>query len=518
MAFGRVLFGLGGESLEVAQARITTDWFQGRALAFALGLNLSASRIATAANDNLSPWIAGRLGTPWAGWMGCVMCLGSLGSGVAMVYLDSEKSRAKAGVINYDERKPLLPGSGDGISTEHHHVKQSPTSDPAGAVLGKRTSIGSVTTLTVELEDDTESVEYVEEDETVHFEQIKGLSMSFWFLCLATITLYGSAVPFFHICTDFFQQKWYPGDSQKAGMVMSIPDLVSAVGSPLCGLYVDRYGHRGTLLPIAGLLTFITHAVMCFTSITPIIPMTILGVSYSVFASALWPCVPYLVGRHQIATAYGFVTVALNLSLAVFPLVVAQVRNAHPENFTYVEYFFMGLSLVSVAVSIGLNVLDSRNGSVLSKSHRHVASVRVQDEGVDETSPLLGRNHRGGSESGDLTVKVVGEGMLIPSPHTYIHHRHHHHHHDGTSAAGSQLSRSCNCAEDNGGWDSVPGSVTTHAALRSGPRSPPEGREEFIQPAVGSSRASGQEVRSRSPTKGGFRAGRVGTGGERDGS
>lgn len=29
MVLGRVLFGLGGESLEVAVTRITTDWFQG---------------------------------------------------------------------------------------------------------------------------------------------------------------------------------------------------------------------------------------------------------------------------------------------------------------------------------------------------------------------------------------------------------------------------------------------------------------------------------------------------------
>ncbi len=32
MVLGRFIFGLGGESLEVAVARITTDWFQGNNL------------------------------------------------------------------------------------------------------------------------------------------------------------------------------------------------------------------------------------------------------------------------------------------------------------------------------------------------------------------------------------------------------------------------------------------------------------------------------------------------------
>lgn len=83
---------------------------------------------------------------------------------------------------------------------------------------------------------------------------------------------------------------------------MSIPDIISAIGSPICGLLVDKYGKRASLLPISALLVFITHFLMCFTTITPYFTMSILGVAYSVFPSALWPCVPYLVGRHQIAT------------------------------------------------------------------------------------------------------------------------------------------------------------------------------------------------------------------------
>ena len=45
MLLGRALFGLGGESMAVAQSAVVTQWFQGKELAMALGVNLSFSRL-----------------------------------------------------------------------------------------------------------------------------------------------------------------------------------------------------------------------------------------------------------------------------------------------------------------------------------------------------------------------------------------------------------------------------------------------------------------------------------------
>ena len=137
---------------------------------------------------------------------------------------------------------------------------------------------------------------------------------------------------------------------------MSIPDIISAIGSPLCGFLVDNYGHRSTLLPIASILIFTCHALLTFSSNImnsntnhynwiPVIAMSILGIAYSMFASALWPCVSYLVGRHQIATAYGLITVALNVSLSLFPLIVGEIRKRGGEDdFLGMGLFFMVMS------------------------------------------------------------------------------------------------------------------------------------------------------------------------------
>ena len=55
MLVGRVVFGLGGESMSVAQSAIVSSWFKGKELAFALGVNLSVSRLGSVLNSNTIP-------------------------------------------------------------------------------------------------------------------------------------------------------------------------------------------------------------------------------------------------------------------------------------------------------------------------------------------------------------------------------------------------------------------------------------------------------------------------------
>ncbi|KAI8825040.1 major facilitator superfamily domain-containing protein [Fimicolochytrium jonesii] len=515
MVIGRVVFGAGGESLEVAASRIATDWFQGRGLGFAMSVHLSMARIATAANANLSPWLANEASTPFAVWFGLLVCLASFLCAVAMLYVDRPASRVAAGIAtsNQKPRKRTEGGSADRLNTDSAvnsprirgksvdgnrsddggrrsssssrsfistsarspSVGRSPTGgkstrspsgsrsisgSPIRSVARQHRSFGTMddrdsNSSGLDESDDVEE-EYDEEDETVHFSQLRGLRAPFWMLCLTAIAFYGSAIPFFHICTDFFQQKWYKDDSQMAGTVMSITDIVSAVGSPICGLFIDRFGHRSTMLPLAGILVLISHLLFGWTTITPIVGMVILGLAYSIFAASVWTCVPYVVGNHQIATAYGLVTVALNMSLATFPLAVAQIRNSYPDSFIPVQIFFVGLSLVSIATSSVLFMVDARNGWVLLKSHRpqpHYERVRTSSDSPRDDQPgtvYTPLRHfsdpapsysRDEFDESDFTTRVVGDGVIVPTPHTHIHHRHYHRHTEGEA---------CTCAEDNG--------------------------------------------------------------------
>ena len=187
MILGRILFGLGGESLEVAQASITTDWFQGRGLAFALGLNISFARIATALNDNLSPWISNKWSVPVSGWIGVIACLISSFSSLIVIYLDQPKRRKEAHVYSSIELEEQLNSTDDEESFKD--AQENPFEDTPFLQNNQQ-------------EEGYESEEYEEEDENVHLSLIFGFRFAFWLLFLNTIALYGSVQPFFHVCTE----------------------------------------------------------------------------------------------------------------------------------------------------------------------------------------------------------------------------------------------------------------------------------------------------------------------------
>uniref|UniRef100_A0A5F9CP69 Lysosomal dipeptide transporter MFSD1 n=1 Tax=Oryctolagus cuniculus TaxID=9986 RepID=A0A5F9CP69_RABIT len=57
MEFGRFVFGIGGESLAVAQNTYAVSWFKGKELNLVFGLQLSMARIGSTVNMNLMGWL-----------------------------------------------------------------------------------------------------------------------------------------------------------------------------------------------------------------------------------------------------------------------------------------------------------------------------------------------------------------------------------------------------------------------------------------------------------------------------
>ncbi len=58
MLAGRIIFGLGGESLNTTQYALLVQWFAMNEIGFAMGLCLSLARLGNVMNDVISPRIA----------------------------------------------------------------------------------------------------------------------------------------------------------------------------------------------------------------------------------------------------------------------------------------------------------------------------------------------------------------------------------------------------------------------------------------------------------------------------
>jgi hypothetical protein len=205
---------------------------------------------------------------------------------------------------------------------------------------------------------------------------------------------------------------------------MSVPDIIAAVGTPLMGIVTDRYGKRTHFIIGSGICIFASLALMTFTTLPPASSMSLLGVAYSIFTSALWPCVPLLVERHQTATAYGLLSVALNITLTIVPIIVGALRSRYPSDWNYTLYFFLSLSLISILFSIMFFVIDHYKGGILCKSS--YTTVDQTAISVSESEPLLNADELSdlSNDKGEYVAKVIAEGLVVTVPRVII--RHHH--------------------------------------------------------------------------------------------
>ncbi|KAI9189528.1 hypothetical protein H9P43_000961 [Blastocladiella emersonii ATCC 22665] len=419
LVLGRVLCGLGGESLEVAGTTITSEWFnESGYLALALGINLSISRIAAAVQDSVSPWIANLTRVDnlswWQAWttgpaaaalLSVVICFLSLGTGFILIRVDTPSARARAGlrpdspfpIPNLDdddelgnENEPLLPvahpssanlvaspSASSQLSKDTVDEEDGSTLAPASSDrLSTRRAKSDSSSIRSSQRQNASSAESVVDSNDTAAGGIRSLPPSFWLLCALTVALYGSVSPFIHISSDFLQSKWYPGDVQRAGILMGIPDLVCAFGTPLMGLFVDKAGRPGRFLPLSSLLLVAGHALLFLTSFPPLLALLLLGVGSALFAAIVWACVPLLVPDRLLGTAYGAVTVALNLALAGFPMLVATLR-ARSDSFDTVGYLFLAIATSSAVFAVALVAWDRVSGRLLDQ---RVTAPRVAQE------------------------------------------------------------------------------------------------------------------------------------------
>lgn len=110
----------------------------------------------------------------------------------------------------------------------------------------------------------------------------------------------------------------------EAGMIFTLPYVVSAIVSPFVGAYVNKYGKRMSVTLLGSFVMLFAHCILFFipilfdgsgTTITilHIIPLILLGFSYSTYSVVLWGSLPYMVEARTLGTAFGICTAFQNL-------------------------------------------------------------------------------------------------------------------------------------------------------------------------------------------------------------
>lgn len=105
MLVARVIFGLGGESICVAESALLAVYFVGTEVAFAMGLNLSLARAGSSLNDYVSLKVYNINGSiPEALWVGFILLCICKACTVLMVAMERHrtKTKIKEGIVLRD--------------------------------------------------------------------------------------------------------------------------------------------------------------------------------------------------------------------------------------------------------------------------------------------------------------------------------------------------------------------------------------------------------------------------------
>ncbi|XP_030898551.1 lysosomal dipeptide transporter MFSD1 isoform X2 [Melopsittacus undulatus] len=328
MDAGRFIFGIGGESLAVAQNTYAVSWFKGKELNLVFGLQLSMARIGSTVNMNIMGWIYSRVrdllgytGPSTLGltlMIGGVTCLFSLMCALILAYLDKRAEK-------------LL------------------------------------------------SKEQGKTGEVIKLTDVKDFSLSLWLIFVICVCYYAAVFPFIGLGKVFFIEK-FKFSPQEASAINSIVYIISAPMSPVFGLLVDKLGKNIIWVLCAVITTLASHIMLAFTFWNPWIAMCLLGVAYSLLACALWPMVAFVVPEHQLGTAYGFMQSIQNLGLAIIAIAAGMILDT--RGYLFLEVFFSScvcLSLIAVVMLYFVNHLRGGDLNWSAKKREKLQEAAATD-------------------------------------------------------------------------------------------------------------------------------------------
>ena len=261
MASGRLVFGLGAESLIVAVTTAIAKWFKGKELSFAFGINLTIARLGSFAALNSPTW-AKHYYTNWQLPLFITVAAGVICVAGAVLYWILEDTASKK-----------------------YQVGQAGSTDK------------------------------------VVIRDIFKFSTSYWFIVALCITFYSGIFPFQTFAVKFFIEA-HGTTREFGGFLSSILTLFAMIATPLFGLLVDRVGKRSLFMMFGSLLLIPVYLIMAYAHISLYIPMAMMGIAFSLIPAIMWPSVAYIVDESKLGTAYGLMTMIQNIGLAGFNLLV----------------------------------------------------------------------------------------------------------------------------------------------------------------------------------------------------
>jgi MFS family permease len=295
MATGRLIFGIGAESLIVAVTTAIAKWFRGKELSFAFGINLMIARAGTLMAQRSPTW-AKFAYSSWRTPLLISVAFATFCVIGALIYWAMEV---------YSEKNYELGHAG-------------PT-------------------------------------DKVVFGDLFKFGVSYWYIVALCVVFYSAIFPFETFAYKFFMGA-HGTTREMAGTLVGFLTLSTMIGTPLFGIFADKIGKRALLMMIGSVLLVPVYLMMAYThtQASLYLPMAMMGIAFSLIPAVMWPSVAYIVDQNKLGTAYGLMTVIQNIGLFGFNLVIGGANDYSGASAANPAGYHLGMWIFSILGFLGM--------------------------------------------------------------------------------------------------------------------------------------------------------------------
>eukprot|EP01083_Nonionella_stella_P012228 34688_1 len=373
MLFGRTLYGIGASWNGICSFIIIYHYFNHKEFATSLSISFSCIRLGFIVNDFITIYIVNTFhsiaGSIWFGVMlifiSFVSTLYMLGANTSWLYMNSiAQNRDQIAAINHIHRNTL-------------HL------DPS------------------------------------HLHSFK---IGFWLLSL----LCGLGFAFFSTWNTIgvaLMQTRYGLSESTADYYLLILYIIPCVLSPLYGVILDNNKAFYSTLFIGGMLGIIGHICMMlrfeisneylvwlnYLSTSPTMSLVFIGFGYTMFNSALWPSIPFMIDEQKLGTGYGlmyaFYCVCYSVSQLMLPMFMKSESDHNVSKYDHLCMYLIALCVMYCVIAVIL-WLWKKDDDYRVIQYKSISSI-------SNLSPILQESENGMDEEGDVDDYGIGSTLMM---------------------------------------------------------------------------------------------------------
>ncbi|HVP67403.1 MAG TPA: MFS transporter [Anaeromyxobacteraceae bacterium] len=181
---------------------------------------------------------------------------------------------------------------------------------------------------------------------------------SYWYLVLLCVLWYGVILAFRSTFAIKYFQHVHGLSLEEAGQINAHVFLAALFATPAFGWLCDRLGRYAGLLAFGALLLPVSLSIMAVGNGGLGLATVLIGVSYSLVPAAMWPLVSRIVEAKKFGTAIGLMWVIQNAGIAGANLVAGWLNDQglasarHPAGYGGMMAFFIASSALGFVFAV----------------------------------------------------------------------------------------------------------------------------------------------------------------------